>query len=485
LDKDLITLVLPKLPAILIILVIEHIAIAKSFGRTFNYTVVPSQEILAQGASNLFGTFVGGYVCTGSFGASAVLSKAGVRTPFAGLFSALILILALYALTAVFYYIPMAALAGLIIHAVADLPTPPKSLHKYWKLSPPEFVIWWIGVLIAIFVSLEISIYVTICISLALMLIRLSRAQGRFLGQTRVYHYHTPSPKDSDSDLASGSTAADPHLGPFPEHRESAYNHDQPRNIDLPLDHHDASNPEVTISAPHPGVFIYRFPSGFNYTNQAQHIHHLVDYIKNRTRPGTAPSSGNVIRLWSDSTPLTSPDEQTSLPRLRAVVLDCTAVDIIDITSVQGLVDARRSLDRHACRGRNGDGRCVQWHFAGLCNRWARRALAVAGFGAPAGQIERMEVEGGSEENPLAGWKPVYMVTSATGGRGGGKEVGREGGGEGRAQGLLPVHGVDRPFFHVDLMEAVDAAVREARRVEACREGAERKVVKEGGGREV
>jgi hypothetical protein len=145
------------------------------------------------------------------------------------------------------------------------------------------------------------------------------------------------------------------------------------------------------------------------------------------------------------------------------VFLDCSTVDIVDITSVQDLVDARRSLDRHACRGRSGNGRCVQWHFAGLCNRWARRALAVAGFGPLTGQIEKMEVEGGSGENLLAGWKPVYRVAGATGGRGGGKEVE-----EGRAQGLLPVHGVDRPFSHVDLMEPLDAAVREARRVEAC-----------------
>lgn len=98
----------------MILLIVEHIAIAKSFGRTFSYTVNPSQEMLAQGLANFLGPFVGGYACTGSFGASAVLSKAGVRTPFAGLFSAMILILALYALTGVFYFIPQAALAALI-----------------------------------------------------------------------------------------------------------------------------------------------------------------------------------------------------------------------------------------------------------------------------------------------------------------------------------------------------------------------------------
>ena len=114
LESDLVSIILPELPPIVIILVIEHIAIAKSFGRSFGYTVIPSQEILAQGTANFLGPFLGGYACTGSFSASAVLSKAGVRTPLAGLFSALVLILALYALTGVFYYIPEAALAALI-----------------------------------------------------------------------------------------------------------------------------------------------------------------------------------------------------------------------------------------------------------------------------------------------------------------------------------------------------------------------------------
>src|SRR5262249_55668026 len=153
LDADLLGLIAPELPAIVMILIIEHIAIAKSFGRIFNYTISPSQEILAQGAANLFGPFVGGYVCTGSFGASAVLSKAGARPPLAGLFSAMILVLALYALTSVFYYIPMAALGGLIIHAVSNLVTPPRALYRYWLLSPIELLIWVVGVALALFSS--------------------------------------------------------------------------------------------------------------------------------------------------------------------------------------------------------------------------------------------------------------------------------------------------------------------------------------------
>lgn len=465
--QELASLVLPEIPAMLIILVIEHVAIAKSFARAFSYTVTPSQEILSQGASNFFGTFVGGYACTGSFGASAVLSKAGVRTPLAGLFSAVILVLALFALPAVFYYIPMAALAGLIIHAVANLPTRPKTLYRYWQLSPLEFIIWWAGIFVAIFVSLEVSIYVTICASLALLLVRLARAQGQFLGQTRAF-YPSSSSSSSSQSSRNASGRATPHeletdneehsgddmSNPISWERHEWQNVNHEQNIYLPLNHQDASNPALHISSPYPGIFIYRFPTLLSYPNQAQHMHRLVGHIKANTRQSDKDAPADpASRLWSEAGSISRERQgkAESLPPLRAVVLDCTTLDMLDITAVQGLVDARRSLDRHTgCSdvvGKKQTG--VEWHFAGLWNPWARRALAVAGFGVEASSAESGNGDSSSEKgaNPLTEREVAYQPVM----------------GEGQG-GWVPVRGVDRPFFHLDLVDAVETAVFRARR---------------------
>jgi sodium-independent sulfate anion transporter 11 len=107
----------PDLPATVIVLLIEHIAISKSFGRVNNYTINPSQELVTIGATNILGPFLGAYPATGSFARTATKSKCGVRTPLAGLFMATVLLLALYALTSVFFYVPMASLSAVIIHA--------------------------------------------------------------------------------------------------------------------------------------------------------------------------------------------------------------------------------------------------------------------------------------------------------------------------------------------------------------------------------
>ena len=48
-NKTLISAFASELPAVVIVMLIEHISIAKSFGRVNNYTINPSQELVAMG----------------------------------------------------------------------------------------------------------------------------------------------------------------------------------------------------------------------------------------------------------------------------------------------------------------------------------------------------------------------------------------------------------------------------------------------------
>lgn len=58
-DLGLLSQVSTSLPSVVIILVLEHVAIAKSFGRINNYKIDADQEIIAIGAANIFGSFFG------------------------------------------------------------------------------------------------------------------------------------------------------------------------------------------------------------------------------------------------------------------------------------------------------------------------------------------------------------------------------------------------------------------------------------------
>ncbi|XP_005407385.1 PREDICTED: sodium-independent sulfate anion transporter isoform X2 [Chinchilla lanigera] len=100
---------------------LESIAVAKAFASQNDYHVDANQELLAIGLTNMLGSFISSYPVTGSFGRTAVNAQSGVCTPAGGLVTGALVLLSLNYLTSLFYYIPKAALAAVIIMAVAPL----------------------------------------------------------------------------------------------------------------------------------------------------------------------------------------------------------------------------------------------------------------------------------------------------------------------------------------------------------------------------
>lgn len=234
--------------------------------------------MVAIGVTNLLGPFLGAYPATGSFSRTAIKSKAGVRTPFAGVITALVVLLAIYAMPAVFFYIPNSSLAAVIIHAVLDLITPPNTVYQFWLISPFEVIIFFAGVFVTVFSSIENGIYTTICSSVAILLFRLVKARGRFLGRVKV---HSVAGDRLGESVEGGSyDAKDPDK--------------LQRNIFLPISHNDGSNPDVDVKSPYPGIFIYRFSEGFNYPNANHYLDYMVDGIFKETRQTNQDSFGRL-----------------------------------------------------------------------------------------------------------------------------------------------------------------------------------------------
>ncbi|KAJ5781246.1 hypothetical protein N7457_006406 [Penicillium paradoxum] len=351
LSADVIKLFISKLPACVIVVLIEHIAVAKSFGRVNNYTINPSQELIALGITNLLGPFVGAYAGTGSFSRSAIQSKSGARSPFAGIITASVVLIAMYALTAGLYYIPKATLSGVIIHAVGDMIVPPNTIYQFWRISPLDAIIFAVGLIVALVSSIPNSIYATVCLSVAILLFRHAKAPGHFLGQTWI---------------SDGTTQ---------------------RPLFLPIKDAE-TDPSIKIERPRPGVFVYRFSEGFNYPNASHYSDGLVQTISKHTRRTNAEAYAKKgDRPWNDAG--SSSVDDSHLPILRAIILDFSAVNNVDVTCIQNLIDVRTQLDRRFAPA------VVQWHFANIKNRWTRRALNAAGFGS----MPLHHVESGSTDN--------------------------------------------------------------------------------------
>jgi solute carrier family 26 (sodium-independent sulfate anion transporter), member 11 len=102
-----------------------------AFGRVNGYKINPNQEFIAIGVSNTIGTVFSAYPATRSFSRSALKSKSGIRAPPAGIFTAVIVIVALYGLTPAFTWISTAGISTVIIHAILDLVAKPSQVYSF------------------------------------------------------------------------------------------------------------------------------------------------------------------------------------------------------------------------------------------------------------------------------------------------------------------------------------------------------------------
>lgn len=263
------------------------------------YKINPNQELIAIGVTNTIGTVFGAYPATGSFSRSALKSKSGVRTPAAGILTAIVVIVALYGLTPAFFWIPTAGLSAIIIHAVADLVAKPTQVYSFWRVSPLEFVIWAAAVLVTIFSTIENGIYTSICASLALLLVRIARPRGYFLGKITL---RSPQPDSDES-----------------------------RDVYVPLNPKASlMNSSIKITPPAPGIVVYRFEESFLYPNSSILNSTIVDHVKANMRRGVDVSKIRLRdRPWNDPGPRPGHDEtaeNAKKPNLRAIVLDFSGV---------------------------------------------------------------------------------------------------------------------------------------------------------------
>ncbi|KAJ7134977.1 sulfate transporter family-domain-containing protein [Mycena crocata] len=429
-DHDLVRALSGELPVATIILLLEHIAISKSFGRLNGYTINPNQELIAIGVTNTVGSCFGAYPATGSFSRSALKSKSGVRTPAAGIVSAIVVLVALYGLTPAFFWIPNASLSAVIIHAVADLVASPAQVYSYWRVSPLEFVIWLAAVLTTVFSTVENGIYVSVSTSVALLLIRIAHPRGAFLGKVTLRGHLTDS-KDS-------------------------------RDVFLPLTKDGVTNPHIKIDPPSPGVIVYRFEESAIFPNASNLNAELTSHVKKHMRRGkdmTNVSMGD--RPWNDPGPSrhgADADQITNdkLPELHAIVIDLASISHIDITAVQALIDTRNEVERWADHA-------VEFHFASILSPWIRRALIAGGFGTgiSSSQVPReiaqvVPYRGGLQDSASELHNlPLEPDVEAAGDL---KLRHAPESSDGGHEGYAPVIPADTPFFHLDLAAAVRAA---------------------------
>lgn len=180
---------LPIAMTLALIAFMEAISVAKAIEEKHtDYKVDSNQELIAIGTSNILGSFFQSYPTTGGFSRTAVNDQAGAKTGVAPMISALVVGLTLLFLTPIFYYLPNAVLAAIIMVAVFGLIdlNYPVELFKYRK---DEFYLLLATFVITLTVGIKEGILLGVLISLLLLVYRTSRPHIAVLGRIKNTDY--------------------------------------------------------------------------------------------------------------------------------------------------------------------------------------------------------------------------------------------------------------------------------------------------------
>lgn len=164
---------------------LENISVAKSLAAKRRQKVDSNQELLALGAANLAAGVSGGYPVSGSFARSSVNFNAGANTGLASLITVALLALSALFLMPLFYHLPQAVLAAIIIIAVfglIDFAMP----RRLWRYNKADAAAWLLTFLAVLGVGIEKGILIGVTSTIVLYLWRTSRPHMVVVG--RVPH---------------------------------------------------------------------------------------------------------------------------------------------------------------------------------------------------------------------------------------------------------------------------------------------------------
>jgi len=163
----------PEAFAIALLGLIEASSIGRSIATKTNQRINPSQEFIGQGASNIVGSFFSSYASSGSFTRTGVNYEAGARTPLSAILAALLLMLIVLLVAPLISYLPMAAMAGVILLVAYNL-IDFNNIKKTFAFSKSESVIFSATFLSTILFELEFAIYLGVLLSLMFFIAKTS-----------------------------------------------------------------------------------------------------------------------------------------------------------------------------------------------------------------------------------------------------------------------------------------------------------------------
>lgn len=182
-NLDAIIQLLPAALVLALISFVETLSIGKTIAERHDYyRISPNRELIALGAGKLLGAFFQGIPTSASFSRSAVGEQNGAKTFLHGLFAVFLVGLAALFIMDWFYYLPLAALAAIIVVSVGGL-FDWREMVRLWQLDKKDWASLIVTFLVTLFGGLQFGIAAGVLLSLGFFILKSVRPHLAELGR--------------------------------------------------------------------------------------------------------------------------------------------------------------------------------------------------------------------------------------------------------------------------------------------------------------
>uniref|UniRef100_A0A672QJ84 Chloride anion exchanger-like n=1 Tax=Sinocyclocheilus grahami TaxID=75366 RepID=A0A672QJ84_SINGR len=137
-------------------------AVAKVYSVKHDYIIDGNQELIAFGASNIFGGAFKSLVASTALSRSAVQESTGGKTQIAGLLSAIIVLVVILGIGFLLEPLPKSLLGAVVIVNLKGMLMQVVTVPYLWKKDRPDCIVWVGTCLAAIFLGLDLGLAVDI-----------------------------------------------------------------------------------------------------------------------------------------------------------------------------------------------------------------------------------------------------------------------------------------------------------------------------------
>ena len=193
--------------------VVEVLSIARVMASRTGQRLDSNQEFVGLGLANIACGLFSGYTSSGSFTRSAVNLQAGARSQMSSLFTAGLVLLSLLILAPLATYIPLAALAGVLMvtaYGLVDL----READRIWRTATGDRFIMLVTFVATLLLPLHFAVLAGILMSLGEHLLRTSTPRVRFLLPDPTFtHFDAQGDRASCPQLAVVEILGDLYFG--------------------------------------------------------------------------------------------------------------------------------------------------------------------------------------------------------------------------------------------------------------------------------